>query len=324
VIKTRRLGRTGHEVSELALGCFMLTGDFGVSRKEANAIFDTAIEAGINYMDTAEMYGYGESEELVGRALQRHAGKPLIVSSKVGWLDRTIIRYLEKGAYQNENALRRVIEHSLWLLRKEKLEIMMIHEPNSEDWGIDYKTGEAPIMRVLETLKADGVIGAIGVGAWPCACVADMIETGRVDVALVAGGYTIIKQEVRERVIPAAKKHDVGLVMGGTFLQGRLAENRRAHYEEVVRSGNYSWFETPDMIRRILAAYDLSEETGISLCELAIRYILADPDIHTIIPGAQTAAQVEDNVRACNAGPLPADVYARIEEISAAEGATAV
>ena len=147
--KLRRLGRTNLQVSELALGTYMLTGDFGVSREEADRIFDTAINGGINYMDTAEMYGFGESEELVGRALARHAGKTLYVSTKVGVLDRTIVRYLGVEAYQREDALMRAIKHSLWLLRRDHLEVLMVHEPHMAEWGLDARTGEAPVIRVL-------------------------------------------------------------------------------------------------------------------------------------------------------------------------------
>jgi aryl-alcohol dehydrogenase-like predicted oxidoreductase len=317
---TRRLGRTGHQVSELSLGCFMFTGEFGIAQSEANRILDTAIDAGINYMDTAAMYGFGESEELVGRALQRHSGTPIVVSTKVGWLDRTVVRNLGDAAYQNEDALKRAIKHSMWLLRRDFVEIVMIHEPNSEQWGLDLKTGEAPVMRVLEDLKKEGVIGGIGLGCWVCDVVADLIETGRVDAALVAGGYTLIRQQVKERVIPAAKRHDTGLIMGGTFLQGRLAEKKRDEMEEMRRTGNYNWFLDKPTVAKILAAYDLSDETGISLTELAIRFILADPDIHTMVPGAQTAGQVTENIRAAEKGPLPADIVARIEAISKIEG----
>jgi len=295
----------------------MLTGTFGVPRDEADRIFDRAIESGINYMDTAAMYGSGESEELVGRALARHGGNSIHVSTKVGVLDRTIVRDLGEAAYRDENALLRAIKHSLWLLRRDTVEVLMIHEPHDKQWGLDYKTGEAPVTRVLERLKKEGVIAGVGMGCWLCDVVADLVETGRFDVALVAGGYTIIRQQVKERVIPAAKKHDVGLVMGGTFLQGRLAEKRREHYLEVQRKGEYNFFDDKTSVARYLAAYDLSDECGISLTELAIRYILADPDIATMIPGAQTADQVTQNLRAVEAGPLPADVVARIQEISA-------
>ena len=317
MLKNRRLGRTNLQVSELSLGTYMLTGDFGVSRADADAIFDTAINLGINYMDTAEMYGYGESEELVGRALVRHAGKKIQVSTKVGVLDRTIVRHMGAAAYQNEDALLRAIKHSFWLLRRDFVEVLMIHEPHMPEWGLDLKTGDAPIMRVLEKLKAEGAIGGIGVGCWLADLVADLIDTGRFDVALVAGGMTIIRQPIRQRVVPIARKHDVGLVMGGTFLQGRLAVKQRERFQEMLKNKNFNYFDNEKTIPKYLAAYDLSDQCGISLTDLAIRYILADPDIATMIPGAQKPSEVEENVRAAQAGPLPADVVKRIEEISA-------
>jgi aryl-alcohol dehydrogenase-like predicted oxidoreductase len=298
----------------------MFTGEFGIAQSEANRILDTAIAAGINYMDTAAMYGFGESEELVGRALARHGSKDIVVSTKVGWLDRTVVRNLGDAAYQNEDALKRAIKHSMWLLRRDFVEIVMIHEPNSEQWGLDLKTGDAPVMRVLEDLKKEGVIGGIGLGCWVCDVVADLIETGRVDAALVAGGYTLIRQQVRDRVIPAAKRHDVGLIMGGTFLQGRLAEKKRDEMEEMRRTDSYNWFLDKPTVAKIIAAYDLSDDTGISLTELATRFILADKDIHTMVPGAQTAEQVTENIRAAEKGPLPADIVARIKAISKIEG----
>ena len=131
----RRLGRTGLEVTELGLGGYMFTGEFGVPRAEAEAILDRAFAAGINYADTAAMYGFGEGEELVARALQRHPDRTIHVSSKVGWLDRTVVRNLGDAAYRDEEALRRAVKHSLWLLRRDRLEVMMVHEPDWPRWG---------------------------------------------------------------------------------------------------------------------------------------------------------------------------------------------
>jgi len=210
-LPTRRLGRTGLEVTELGLGGYMLTGEFGVARSEAEGILDLAFASGINYADTAQMYGFGEGEELVARALQRQRDRTIYVSSKVGWLDRTVVRNLGDEAYRDEKALRRTVKHSLWLLRRDRIEIMMVHEPDWPRWGLDPATGDAPIMNVLEALKREGVIGAIGMGGWNCANLASLIETGRFDCALVAGGYTLVEQPVRAAVIAAAQRHGVGL-----------------------------------------------------------------------------------------------------------------
>lgn len=316
VLQKRRLGRTNISVTEFALGGYMFTGEFGVSRSEALAIMDCALNAGVNYVDTAQMYGFGEGEELVGRALASHQDQPIHVSTKVGWLDRTVIRNLGDAAYQDENALRRTIDHSFWLLRRDYIDIMMVHEPDWELWGIDMATGDAAIVHVLEEYKRNGAIGAIGLGSWDCSVTTALINTGRFDVALVAGGYTLIQQQVKTDVISAAKKYDVGLIMGGTFLQGLLAVQQRERMKAIQSSGAYKGVLSEENIRRILAIYDLSDETGISLTEMCIRYILADPDISTVIPGAQCLSHLEENLMAATRGALPADLVARIDQIS--------
>lgn len=315
-IPRRRLGRTNLEVTELALGCYMFTGEFGVSQQEASAILDLAFDSGINYADTAAMYGFGEGEELVARALARHTEQAVYVSTKVGWLDRTVVRNLGEAAYREEDALLRAIKHSLWLLRRERVDVLMVHEPDWPQWGFDARTGDAPVLHVLEELKRQGVIGAIGLGGWNCDNIADLLETGRFDVALVAGGYTLVEQPVCARVIPAAQRHDVGLVMGGAFLQGLLATIQRERITEMLHTGTFSGRLTAPVLHRLLAIYDLCEETGISITELALRYILHDPRIHTVIPGAQQVAHLRENLHAAAKGALPPELLARIGAIN--------
>jgi len=317
----RRLGRTELMVTELSLGGYMFTGEFGVPQDEAHAIMDAAFASGVNFIDTAQMYGFGEGEEMAGRALRRFADRPIHVATKVGYLDRTIVRNLGDAAYADEDALRRAIRHSLWLLQRDHIDIVFVHEPDRANWwGDGLLSGKAPVLGVLEEFKAEGVVGAIGIGGWICDNIADLIETGRFDVALVAGGYTLVKQPVRERVIPAARKHDVGLVIGGTFFQGFLASIRRQDMLDMQASGEYGFFDA-ETVRRILAVYDLCEETGLSITDMAIRYILADPDIHAIIPGAQRVSHIEANIQAALAGPLPEELVKRIDAITSSASA---
>ena len=112
-LETRRLGRTNLHVTALGLGCYQFTSEFNVPQRDAHAILDLACASGINLVDTAAMYGFGESEELVGRALQRHPHWRPHVSTKVGWLDRTVARAKGDDAYRDEDLLERAIRHSL-------------------------------------------------------------------------------------------------------------------------------------------------------------------------------------------------------------------
>jgi len=318
-LKRRRLGRTAWQVTELGLGCYQYTGEFGVRQEEAERILDLAFESGVNFFDTAEMYGFGESEELLGRALVRHGRAGVRISTKVGWLDRTVIRNLGDTAYTDEVALMRAIKHSFWLLQEDHIDALMIHEPvDTWQWKLDLRTGDAPVMSVLERLKKEGVIGAIGLGGWNCDAIADLLETGRFDVALIAGGVSLLGQPIKARVLPAAKKHDVGIILGGALGQGNLVTVDRKAAQEMIDSPKQH--AQPERGRKLLAAYDLSEETGISLVELAMRYVAGMPEIHTHIAGARERAHLEANITSVLKGPLPPEIVAKIESIGRSEG----
>ncbi|MEQ9688245.1 MAG: aldo/keto reductase, partial [Bauldia litoralis] len=216
----RRLGRTGLQVSEVGCGGFQFTGEFGVPKQEALEIIQAALDAGINYFDTAPMYGFGESEELLGRGLSGFDKRPIVVSGKVGWLDRTVVRAAGDDAYTDRQAIVRIVEHSLWLLRRDKLDVVMIHEPEWTQWKIDGSTGDSVVLSTLEDLKKAGIVGAIGVGGQDLAVNTALVETGRIDVVLTFMHYDLAVQDARDALLPAAERHDVGVILGGPYRQG--------------------------------------------------------------------------------------------------------
>ncbi len=318
-LNKRRFGRTGWNVTELGLGCYQLTGEFNVSQTEATAIFDLAFQAGINYFDTAPMYGFGESEELLGRALARHGRQGRYISTKIGFLDRTVVRNLGEDAYRNEAALERVIRHSMWLLRLDHLDALLIHIPCLSAWGIDARTGNAPIMNVLERFKKEGLIRAIGMGGRDCDLMSDLIETDRFDVALVAGGLSLLQQQMRQRLLPTAVRHDVGIVLGGALRHGtdgliNMVTQDRGLAQRLIDQPARE--EHPLLGRRLLQLYDLSDETGLGLVELALRYIVGMEAIHTHVCGAREVAHLRANIDHVLNGPLPAEIVARIDAIA--------
>ena len=305
-LEKRRLGRTEYHVTTLGLGCYRFTLEFGVPRADSLALLDRALSLGINYMDTAPSYGTGESEELIGRALSRHPDKQVFISSKVGQLDKSIALAIGNDAYHSEDCIRRVVDHTLWLLQKDYLEMLFIHEPEVMDWwGWDEKTLDAPVLRVFEKLKEEKVIGAIGLGSNTVDFPGRLAETGRIDVIEIANGYNLVGQRIEERILPAAEEHDIGIVAGGPFRAGLLAAKQ------------------PDRIGKrfskikgqILSFYQLSDETGLPIHELNLRYILSNPAIHSVIPGAQKPEEVEANYQAVLNGPLPDDIMEAIAKI---------
>jgi aryl-alcohol dehydrogenase-like predicted oxidoreductase len=144
-MKTRLLGRTGLEVSELSLGGLFVSsmgGDF----EQAQAAVRRALQRGVNYIDTAP--GYGDSEEVLGRILQ-NSDAPLIISTKLGGRPQPFDP-------RNKMALRASVEESLRLLKRERIDILMIHEPDRPgqyDWWSDLENYGGPVLEVLAELK---------------------------------------------------------------------------------------------------------------------------------------------------------------------------
>jgi aryl-alcohol dehydrogenase-like predicted oxidoreductase len=315
----RRLGRTNFQVTALGLGGFQYVGEFGVPREEGERVLDVAFQAGINYYDTAQMYGFGESEELVGRALRKHGRDKAFVSDKCGWLDRTIVRNRGDEAYQDPAALRRVIKQSMWLMQTDHIDIFMIHEPAWKQWNLNPKTADCVIMEVLESLKKEGAIRAIGMGDWNSDLLADYVETGRFDVVLAAGGYTMLKQPMYNRLVAAAKKHDVGIIVGGAFGQAWTSDlivKQPEVMQKMIDTGEYREGMDELRARQLIALYQIADELNISMPALTIRFVLSCEDVHCHAAGARCAAHVEDNVQSALQGPLPKEIVDRIFAIS--------
>jgi len=314
-ISKRRLGRTGLEVSELGLGGWRFIARFNVPRTQAYAILDTAYSAGINFVDTAASYGCGESQELIGRWMTK-TGRTMYVSTKIGMLDNTMLREVTPAAYQDEEMLLRLIEHNLHLLRQDRLDILLIHEPENPHWGFDRRTGDAPVMLLLERLKREGAIGAIGLGGSDNELLADLVETGRVDVVLSFMHYDLAVQDIRRRLLPMIQRHDVGLILGGPFRQGALGRRLpKSALERMRKTGDYLWGFNELVLKKVEKLYTLCDETGMSLTELGLRYLLSDSTVSTVIPGPKSVQHVQLNIAAAAQGPLSGDLVRQIETL---------
>ena len=113
--------------------------------------------------------------------------------------------------------------------------MVFVHEPEMEIWGWDPKTLDAPVLRVLEKLKNEKVIGAIGLGSNAVEFAGRLAETGCFDVVEIANGWTLLSHGIQERILPAAQKHDLGIVAGGPFRDGLLATKQYERIEELKK-----------------------------------------------------------------------------------------
>lgn len=305
----RRLGRTGYEVTAIGLGAYQCTGPFHVTTKAQDELMDAALDLGINLIDTAQSYNFGESEGIVGRALYRNPDKKVHICSKVGSLDQYLSRTRGKEAYVDPEEIMRSIKQSLWLLRKDSIDMMLIHEMDWEAWQADYENGRCVALEVLKECKKQGLVKNVGVSSWEQHVLTQFIRSGDVDVVLSPGGMTLLEAPIFEEVIPAAQEHDVGIILGGAFGQNNPMLSRKN------RAGLPAMFESEDkqtvtMARKLEKLYDIADELQCDMFELAIRFVLAHEQIHSHVPGAREAAHIISNFASGNKGPLP-DAYVR-------------
>lgn len=299
----RPLGKTGLRVSELGLGGLFVS-KYGSTPEEARRAAHRALELGVNYVDTAP--GYLDSEEVLGYALEG-VTQPYVLSTKLGGRPQPFDP-------RDQDALRRSVDESLRLLKRDRIDILMIHEPDRPgqyDWFTDHERFYGPVCDVLDKLKSDGIIRFTGLGGTTAYELPRIIATGMYDVVLTAFNYSLLWQEATLEVLPAAKKQGMGIVIGSPLQQGALARR----YDDEVNHGA-TWLSSPRRAQ-YQRLYAFVDEAGIPLAELALRFVISNPDISTTLMGARSVAEVEANVAAVEAGPLPADVLAEIKAIAA-------
>ena len=303
-MKTRRFGRLGWQVSEIGYGMWGMGGWTGSDDAESHRSLDRAVELGCNFFDTAFAYGMGRSEKILGEMLARHTGRKLYIATKVPpknwkWPGRaeTPIADVFPADY-----IRELTEKSLANIGTDSLDLQQLHV-----WS-DAWVADEGWKRAVQDLKSEGLIRGFGISVnrWEPANVIHALETGLVDSVQVV--YNIFDQNPEDVLFPACRRLDVGVIARVPFDEGSLTGTLTK--DTTWPEGDWrNVYFTPENLTSTLDRVERIRPLvpeGTDLPGLALRFILANPFVSTVIPGMRKSTHVEANLASSGREPLPA------------------
>ena len=307
-MQTRQLGRTGRQVSVVGLGCWQLGGDWGeVGDEDAMAVLHAAVDAGVTFLDTADVYGDGRSETLIGRLLAQRSDAGLTVATKMGRRANPHVPEAFTLA-----AFREWTDRSRRNLGVDRLDLVQLHCPPTPVYGDDR------VYDALDTLVEEGAIAAYGVSVETCD--EAMTAIARPHVATVQIILNAFRRKPLERVLPAAAAAGVGVIarvpLASGLLSGRYDETTTfaASDHRTYNRGGEAFdvgetFAGVPFEVGVRAARRVSELAApLPAAQVALRWILDQPGVSTVIPGARNESQVRGNVAAAALEPLSREV----------------
>jgi aryl-alcohol dehydrogenase-like predicted oxidoreductase len=314
-VETRRLGRTGREVGVVGLGCWQLGGDWGtVPESDALATLDAAVESGVTFLDTADVYGDGRSERLVGRYLAAHPDAGLTVATKMGRRADPHVAEL----YTEEN-FRAWNDRSRANLGTDTLDLVQLHCPPTPVYSRD------EVYDALDRMVAEERIAAYGVSVETVD--EALTAIARPGVATVQIVLNAFRQKPLDAVLPAAREAGAGIIarvpLASGLLSGRYteatefpADDHRTYNRHGEAFDVGETFGGVDFATGVAAARELPEPPeGATRAQAALRWVIDQPGVSTVIPGARNPEQARANAAAAALPPLGPDATRKIRDI---------
>lgn len=311
----RELGRTGWKISTVSFGAWAIGGSWGqVSDEDSLAALHRALDLGINFFDTADVYGDGHSEQLLAR-LRRERGEPFFVATKAG---RRLNPHVPAG-YNRQN-ITAFVERSLQNLETEALDLLQPHCPPTPVYYMP------ELFAVLDDLQQAGKIRHYGVSVEKVEEALKAIEYPNVQSVQII--FNLFRQRPRDLFLAEAERRGVGILarlpLSSGMLTGKLKSNSQFagdDHRQFNRQGEAfdrgETFSGLDYEVGLAAVEQLRPELppGWSLSQLALRWILMFPAITCTIPGGRRPEQVLENAQAADLPPVPAGLMATIDNL---------
>ena len=308
-MRYRTLGRTGLEVSEIGLGGAVFAGTSHGPFDETDAIaaVHTALENGVNYIDTSRHYG--PSEEIIGKALTSYTSDCIICT-----------KLAPRPGMTAADAIAGV-EESLATLRRPYVDVLLAHDIQQIGEGVNAVESilqRGGMVDGFRQLQREGRVRFIGVSG-RLAEVTEAVQTGEFDVALSFNRFNLLDWSAEAGLLPQAEVHNVGVTVGGVFYQGFLSLPLELVLQRVEKGLLWAWDWTNTQQQSVLNRLEkLREFVGddlVALRRLAVQFVLSEPQISTAVIGMKSAAEVTENLSTVETGGLDAETVAKLKAL---------
>ncbi len=309
-IEERVLGKSGIVVKCIGMGLWGIGGDMWgpTDDKESLEAIERALEIGINFFDTADVYGNGHSEELLGKAMKGRRDK-FIVATKIGW--KNFDGEKKVSAYKKVEDLIRGVEENLKRLNTEYIDIIQNHinfrEPNMEIF-----------LEGFQKLEKEGKVRAYGVSTSDFEYLKEFNKDGK--CATLQIDYSILNRTPEKDIFPYCKENNIGVIIRGALAMGILTGKFTKDTKFPEGDFRKNWIQNPDEREIFFKDLETVEKLkslarGKTLANIAIQFVLSNPVVSVVIPGAKNKKQVEINVETAKLPPLTPDELRYIDSI---------
>ncbi len=303
----RRFGRTGWMVSEIGYGMWGMGEWKDSDDAESMAALQLSVDLGCNFFDTAWAYGEGHSEKLLGQLVRENPGKNLFTASKIPPKNR--VWPSRRGFLLNDvfppDYIEEYVHRSLGNTGLDSIDLMQFHVWEDE-WALDESWAKK-----MDDLRHQGLIHAVGISInrWEPWNGVQTVKSGLIDAVQVI--YNIFDQNPEDELFPACRENDVAVIARVPFDEGTLTGTLSLDSKWPAGDWRNTYFVSENLKASVEHAERLRPliPAGMTMPEIAMRFILNDPTVSTIIPGMRRERHVRSNIAASDLGPLPDDLH---------------
>jgi len=314
-MKKRKFGKSGPEISEIGFGAWAIGGSWGEqSDKDSHSGLETALDKGVNFIDTAAGYGDGKSERIIGEFLKSRSERVYVCTKTPPapgkWPPSPYCKIEER---YSEKYLRENVEERLSNLQVDSLDVLLLHT-----WTRAWND-KPEALKTLQKMKAEGLIKQVGISTpeHDQNCVVQLMRDGMVDVLQVI--YNIFEQEPAAQLFPVAQETGTGIIVRVAFDEGVLTGKYKGNETfgpDDFRSNYFAGDRLGRGVRRTEAIKKEFKESGYTMPELALKFALSHEAVSTVIPGIRNQQQAIMNTSVSTLPELSEDILIRLREHS--------